>query len=141
MTPLQVSLALVIDGGRFFVQRRDPAARRFPGLWEFPGGKAEPGETPREALLRELREELDWEPAAVAPLPTVTYTYPGLRVVFSVFACAGPGSPATHLGWARLTRAQVAALPMPEANRNLLPLLDRAEQELRKISAGAENWP
>ncbi|HLO68107.1 MAG TPA: NUDIX domain-containing protein [Holophaga sp.] len=126
MTLLQVSLALIEDGGRFFVQRRDPAARRFPGLWEFPGGKAEPGEDPREALLRELREELDWEPAALEALPALRYAYPGLQVAFSPFLCRGPQRPSTALAWGWFAAPQLARLPMPEANRHLLPLLARA---------------
>ena len=57
MTRLRVTAAIIEEGGRVFVARRGPG-RNLAGKWEFPGGKVEPGETPEEALARELAEEL-----------------------------------------------------------------------------------
>lgn len=57
-TPLLVTAAVVIRDGKVLITRR-PEGKRHPGLWEFPGGKVDPGESPEEALCREIREELD----------------------------------------------------------------------------------
>jgi mutator protein MutT len=123
MTPLRVSLAAIHRDGRFFLQRRSAAAKRFPGLWEFPGGKVEAGETPREALVRELREEVDWAPAEAEALPAIRYAYPGLAVEFTPFLCKGDQAPVTGLAWGWFTLAELARLPMPEANRHISTLL------------------
>ena len=120
MTRVDVAVALILDRSRCFAQRRDPAGRRFPGLWEFPGGKLEGRESPLDALLRELREELDWSPVRAAPLPAVRHTYPGLSVTLHPFLCAGPATPRTALAWGWFTRPELALLPMPEANGALL---------------------
>jgi 8-oxo-dGTP diphosphatase len=113
-------VALILDRGRCFVQRRDPAAASCPGLWEFPGGKLEPGESPRAALLRELREELRWRPDQALARPALSHAYPGFSVLLHPFLCAGTGPPRTDLAWGWFTREQLARLPMPEASRPLL---------------------
>jgi len=77
---LVVTVALIEREGRYFLQRRAASSKRFANLWEFPGGKLEPGETPREALLRELMEELAWTPEELEPLPYLEHVYPDLRV-------------------------------------------------------------
>jgi len=115
-----VAVALILDRGRCFVQRRDPGARSCPGLWEFPGGKLEPQESPRAALLRELREELDWRPGRAEALPALAHDYPDLSVTLHPFLCQGPAGPRTALAWGWFTRAELARLPMPEASRGLL---------------------
>jgi 8-oxo-dGTP diphosphatase len=58
--PLLVTAAVIFDGDKVLITRR-PDDKRHPGLWEFPGGKVDPGESPEEALCREIREELDAE--------------------------------------------------------------------------------
>ncbi len=115
-----MAIALILREGRCFVQRRDPASRRCPGLWEFPGGKLESGETPRAALLRELREEIGWSPARADALPALRHDYGDFAVALHPFLCAGPAAPRTALAWGWFTRAELARLPMPEANRGLL---------------------
>ena len=120
MTGLDVAVALILDHGRCFAQRRAPDARRFPGLWEFPGGKLEAGESPRAALLRELLEELDWRPREVTALPALRHAYPDFAVALQPFLCAGPAAPRTALSWGWFTRAEMARLSMPEASRGLL---------------------
>jgi 8-oxo-dGTP diphosphatase len=120
LTATAVAVALILDRGRCFVQRRDPAARRFPGLWEFPGGKLEPGESPRAALLRELREELRWRPDRARALPALGHAYPDFTVLLHPFLCAGTEPPRTALAWGWFTRGQLARLAMPEASRRLL---------------------
>ena len=120
MTVVRVSIAAIHRGGRFFLQRRDPGAARLPGLWEFPGGKAEPGENPEAALLRELREELGWVPEHVALLVSSAYDYGDVCVELHLFACEGPPSLHSPLAWGWFALGELALLPMPAANLGLL---------------------
>jgi 8-oxo-dGTP diphosphatase len=81
----QVTAAVIIEDGRIFLARRppdDPLA----GLWELPGGKIEPGETPQECLERELREELNMTASAGSIIGRTTYRY--AHGVFEVLALA-----------------------------------------------------
>ena len=120
MTETAVAIALILDGGRCFAQRRELSASRFPGLWEFPGGKLEPRESPLEALGRELLEELRWVPDATSALPVLRHRYPGLAVALHPFLCRGRSRPGTRLAWGWFTPSELAALPMPAANAALL---------------------
>lgn len=123
MTPVPVALALIQAGPRFFLQRRRLDAAVLPGLWEFPGGKLEPGETPRQALLRELEEELAWRPERLEPVTPLRHAYPGLEVELHPFLCEGAARPHTELAWAWFTPGDLARLPLPEASRRLLAAL------------------
>jgi len=120
MTGMDVAVALILDRGRCFAQRRDLADPRFPGLWEFPGGKLEALEAPRAALVRELLEELSWRPRRVTELPVLRHAYPDFAVTLHPFLCEGPDAPRTALSWGWFTRAELARLAMPEASRGLL---------------------
>jgi len=120
LTIQEVAVALIRDQGRWFAQRRDPAARRCPGLWEFPGGKLEPLESPRQALLRELEEELRRAPARAEALPWLRHDYPDLAVVLHPFLCRGPRPLRTALAWGWFDAEQLGRLAMPAANRLLL---------------------
>ena len=113
------------DAGRVLVSRR-PAGRHLAGMWEFPGGKIEPGETPEDALARELEEELGIRAGPSRPLVGVRHEYPEKVVslrLFEVHSFTGSphGAEGQEVRWATLE--QLAALDMLPADRPLIRLL------------------
>jgi 8-oxo-dGTP diphosphatase len=128
-TPLLVVAAALVDAdGRVLVQQR-PAGRSLAGLWEFPGGKVEVGETPEAALIRELEEELAitvphacLAPAAFASLPRPDRHLLLLLYITRKWSGVPRALEATALKWLR--PAEMHALPMPPADRPLIGLLD-----------------
>ncbi len=85
---LVVACALVDADGRVLIAQR-PAGKQLAGLWEFPGGKVEGGETPEEAVVRELKEELDVETkvACLAPLTFASHSYESFHLLMPLFVC------------------------------------------------------
>lgn len=83
-----VAGALVDKAGRVLLTER-PAGKNLAGFWEFPGGKIESGETPREALVRELGEELGIavNPKALIPCTFASYDYPEFHLAMPLFVC------------------------------------------------------
>ena len=125
-----VAAALTGADGRILVQQR-PADKAMAGLWEFPGGKVEPGEAPAAALVRELAEELGIvvDPADCRPLTFAAEPLAGrhlLLLLYRVERWQGQPRPleAPALRW--VTVAELADLPMPPADRPLLPVLAEA---------------
>lgn len=126
---LLVSAAALIDAdGRVLVQRRPPGTA-MAGLWEFPGGKIEAGESPEAALVRELNEELGIavDPACLAPACFASQPLETRHLLLMVYICRKwHGVPqafqATELRWLR--PAQLYALDMPPADTPLIALLD-----------------
>lgn len=83
---IEVVGAVIVRDGMILAARRGPQSR-LPGLWEFPGGKVEPGETPREALEREIYEELECTVGIGAELTTTTHAYDFGEVSLTTFWC------------------------------------------------------
>lgn len=119
--------ALVDPDGRVLLAQR-PEGRSMAGLWEFPGGKVEPGETPEACLLRELREELgvDSWASCLAPLSFASHAYEDFHLLMPLFVCRRwKGTPrpreGQRLAWAR--PRELRDWPMPPADRPLIPAL------------------
>ncbi len=122
-----VAAALVDGDGRVLVAQR-PAGTSLAGLWEFPGGKIEAGETPEAALVRELTEELGIgvDPGDAMPLNFVSHGYGDFHLVMLLYVIrrwsgVPHGQQGQPLRWA--TPATLARLPMPPADVPLLAAL------------------
>jgi len=121
------AVALIDVDGRVLLARR-PAGKSLAGLWEFPGGKVEPGETPETALIRELKEELgiDTWSSCLAPLTFASHAYPDFHLLMPLFACRRwQGTPQARegqeLAWVRA--GKLKDYPMPPADLPLIPVL------------------
>ncbi|MFP4043773.1 MAG: 8-oxo-dGTP diphosphatase MutT [Rhodosalinus sp.] len=124
---LVAAVALIDRDGRVLLAQR-PEGKSMAGLWEFPGGKVEPGETTEAALIRELHEELGIDTAAscLAPLTFASHGYPDFHLLMPLFACRKwEGVPQARegqqLAWA--APARLRDYPMPPADLPLIPIL------------------
>ena len=124
---LVAAVALVDADGRLLLAER-PAGKSMAGLWEFPGGKINPGETPEAALIRELAEELGIDVAAscLAPLTFASHSYPDFHLLMPLYVCRKwSGTLAARegqrLAWVR--PARLADYPMPPADKPLVAML------------------
>jgi 8-oxo-dGTP diphosphatase len=121
------AVALVDADGRVLLAQRPPG-KSMAGLWEFPGGKVNPGETPETALIRELAEELGIDVAAscLAPFTFASHTYPDFHLLMPLYVCrkwsrmpmAREGQ---RLAWVRPPR--LGDYPMPPADAPLVGML------------------
>jgi 8-oxo-dGTP diphosphatase len=126
-TVLVSAVALIDVDGRVLLTRR-PEGKAMAGLWEFPGGKVEPGETPEAALIRELEEEIainTWQ-SCLAPLTFASHGYDDFHLLMPLFACRKwEGTPAGREGqrieWVRVNRLR--DYPMPPADVPLVAML------------------
>jgi len=124
---LVVAVALIDGDGRILLAQRPPG-KSLAGLWEFPGGKIEPGETPEAALIRELAEELGIDVAAscLAPLTFASHGYDDFHLLMPLFVCRRwKGTPIPRegqtLAWVYHTK--LADYPMPPADKPLIAML------------------
>jgi 8-oxo-dGTP diphosphatase len=116
-----VTAAVIEQDGMFLVTRR-PAGVHLEGLWEFPGGKCEEGESHAASLEREIAEELDAGVTVGAEILTVSHAYPDRTIELHFFECRLAGAPRAVLGqemkWVR--REDLRSLPFPPADEALI---------------------
>lgn len=124
---LVVAVALVDVDGRVLIARR-PEGKAMAGLWEFPGGKVGPGESPEAALIRELHEELgiDTRESCLAPLSFASHCYDDFQLLMPLYVCRiWKGQPTPREGqeiaWVRPLRLR--DYPMPPADEPLVAIL------------------
>lgn len=120
----RVSVAVILRYNRFFIQKR-PSKGHLGGLWEFPGGKANSGETDEQALLRECREELGVRLNIREKLSTIKHAYTHFKIELSFFACELPEGGTIKTGnphqW--ITVQDIGDYPFPSANHKFFPIL------------------
>jgi 8-oxo-dGTP diphosphatase len=124
---LVAAVALIDDDGRVLLARR-PEGKSMAGLWEFPGGKVEPGERPEDTLIRELHEELGIEvkEPCLAPLTFASYDYENFHLLMPLWVCRRwtgtvVGREGQALKWVAPRRLR--EFPMPPADEPLVPHL------------------
>ena len=124
---LVVACALVDADNRVLLAER-PAGKSLAGLWEFPGGKLEPTESPETALIRELDEELGLKvkPACLAPLTFASHSYPDFHLLMPLYVCRrwegfARSREGQRLAWVR--PGVLRDYPMPPADEPLIPHL------------------
>lgn len=124
---LVAAVALIDADGRVLITQR-PEGKSMAGLWEFPGGKFEPGEMPEDCLIRELKEELDIVVKAdcLAPHTFASFRYPDFHLLMPLWVCrrwngTARGREGQALKWVRPN--QLRDYPMPPADEPLIPYL------------------
>jgi mutator protein MutT len=119
---VSVGLAIVVRDRKVLICQRLATAAQ-GGLWEFPGGKIEPGEAPRACALRELKEETGINAEIVEDWPTITFDYPDARVKLHPFLCqhrSGEAQPIACQQLAWVTMEELKGYSFPQANDPLL---------------------
>ena len=128
---LVAACALIDADGRVLIAQR-PAGKSMAGLWEFPGGKVEPGERPEDTVIREMNEELGVtiKEACLAPFIFASHTYPDFHLLMPLFLCRrweGIAQPreGQKVAWVRPKDLALNPdrYPMPPADLPLIPLL------------------
>ena len=124
---LVVACALIDSDNRVLITKR-PEGKSLAGLWEFPGGKLEAGETPEDCLIRELREELgvSVKPACLAPLTFASHSYPDFHLLMPLYVCRRyegipRGLEGQQIKW--VSPKKLRDFPMPPADEPLIPAL------------------
>src|SRR3954453_21040441 len=124
---LVAACALVDADGRVLITKR-PEGKALAGLWEFPGGKVEPGERPEDALIRELHEELGItvKEACLAPLSFASFTYETFQLLMQLWICSrgeGQVTQKEHQALQGVRPNKLRDYPMPPADEPLIPPL------------------
>lgn len=130
MSVIDVAAGLVFEGGRLLITQRPPGGH-LAGLWEFPGGKLEPGETWEAALVRELQEELGVRVVVGREFCRVQHAYPHREVRLRFYVCridSGTPSPIGCSALAWVAPDGLAGYEFPEADRQLLEQLPSAPE-------------
>ena len=129
---LLVSAAVLVDGDNRVLLARRPHGKHLGGLWEFPGGKLQPGETPEEAVIRELQEELDVHTQAkcLHPLTFASHAYPDFHLMMPLYICrkwsgSASGQEGQEIAWGK--PARLRDYPMPPADE---PLISAIQDQL-----------
>lgn len=124
---LVVACALIDADNRILLAQR-PEGKSLAGLWEFPGGKLEQGETPEQALIRELSEELSIavKQDCLSPLTFASHTYEKFHLLMPLYICRRyqgipRGAEGQNLKWVKA--ADLDQYPMPDADKPLVPIL------------------
>jgi len=128
---LRVSAAIICQNGRIFATQRGYG--EFKDGWEFPGGKVEPGETPSQALVREIREELDAEIEVGELFETVEFDYPNFHLTMDCFLCtvkAGELVLKEHEAARWLAREEIGSVGWLPADLGLI----------KKLKGSAQVW-
>jgi len=126
---LVAACALIDADGRVLITQR-PEGKPMAGLWEFPGGKVETGETPEQALLRELKEELDIDiqSACLAPLTFASHAYENFHLLMPLYICRrwkGTVRPVEGQAVKWVAAKTLRDYPMPPADEPLIaPLIE-----------------
>ncbi|WP_425542961.1 (deoxy)nucleoside triphosphate pyrophosphohydrolase [Brevundimonas kwangchunensis] len=126
-TVLVVAVALIDTDGRVLIAQR-PEGKQLAGLWEFPGGKVEPGERPEAALIRELKEELgiDVTEACLAPFVFTSHAYETFHLLMPLYLCrrwSGVVQAREHSALKWVKPNQLSQWPMPPADEPLIAWL------------------
>jgi 8-oxo-dGTP diphosphatase len=126
-TVLVVAVALIDVDGRVLIAQR-PEGKALAGLWEFPGGKVEPGERPEAALTRELNEELgiDVQEACLAPFVFASHAYESFHLLMPLYLCrrwSGVVVKREHAALAWVKPNKLSDYPMPPADAPLVAWL------------------
>jgi 8-oxo-dGTP diphosphatase len=126
-TILVSAVALIDQDGRILIAKR-PDGKSMAGLWEFPGGKVELGETPEQALVRELSEELGiktWN-SCLAPMTFASHAYEDFHLLMPLFVCRkweGIVIPKEEQELKWVYSSELKNYPMPPADKPLIPIL------------------
>jgi len=122
VNPIRVGIGLIESDGRYLIRKRPPLpGSPMPGLWEFPGGKCEPGESPEQAVVRECREETGLAVAVLGLRQSRAYHYPHGLVELNYFDCE-PESPVAEPdgGFVWVAPRDLLGLEFPPANAPIL---------------------
>lgn len=124
-----VSAVVLVDADNRILLQQRPPGKQLAGLWEFPGGKVDPGETPEQALVRELQEELgiDTRSSCLAPLTFASHSYDDFHLLMPVYVCRQwqgqvRGREGQTLAWVPVRKLR--DYPMPPADIPLIPMLE-----------------
>ncbi|MDW8065629.1 MAG: A/G-specific adenine glycosylase [Anaerolineae bacterium] len=134
-----VTAGVIQDGDRVLIAQRPPEGM-LGGLWEFPGGKVEPGEDLKECLRRELREELGIEVEVLEPMMTLRHTYTHMRITLHVFRCRWVGGTLQPIGCADARWVRIQELdryPFPNTDRQIV---ERLKEDFEAGQPGRERF-